>query len=296
MFSSWQFWVGYALCVVLAVVLTDVFTRRGLAESLERPIEPGFGPPCTLWQAWKLFCSFFWERMLLLGVTVSCAFRLYLGDWNMVDFWVMVAIIAFFPFQEYLTHRFLLHHPPIVIFGKRYETIIALVHRVHHRDPWHMQRAINPPVAIVLYAIGLPLLFCPFFKLPHAMTGVAGSWLVLLVYEWIHLLIHTSHVPRNWLFKRIWRNHRLHHFKSEHFWYNVSTYGVDLLLHTQPTPQSIPTSPTCLTLDERESQEPETATNSPPAIRQPNRRWRSPAKQTNSVKRAARSGLGHKAV
>ena len=117
-----------------------------------------------------------------------------------------------------------------------------------------MERAINPPLAVALYAVGLPVVFFPFLSKPQAMTGVAASWVVLLAYEWIHLLIHTSHVPRNWLFKRIWRNHRLHHFKSEHYWFNVSTYGVDGLLGTQPSPKSVPTSTTCLSLDDAETQ------------------------------------------
>lgn len=38
---------------------------------------------------------FFWERMSLRGVTVSCAFRLYFGEWNRADLWVMAAIIAY---------------------------------------------------------------------------------------------------------------------------------------------------------------------------------------------------------
>lgn len=256
MFQSWSARFLYLGFAAAALILTAVCTRRGLKESLERPIVPGFGPPCTLWQAWKLFCSFFWERMLLAGVAISCSLRLWMGAWRPLDLVIVGGVVAAFPFVEYFSHMFLLHRPPLVLFGRRFESLVALVHRVHHRDPWHMERAINPPVALVLYAVGLPILFFPLFKAPQAMTGIAASWLVLLVYEWIHLLIHTSHVPRNPIFKRIWRNHRLHHFKNEHYWYNVSTLGIDALLGTQPSPSEVPTSPTCLTLDEREADAP----------------------------------------
>ena len=249
MLGTWQFRVVYNLAFILSLYLTARLTRPGLERTLARPIVRGFGPPCTLWQAWKLFCSFFWERVLLIGVGAACAFRLWMGHWQPVDLLIAALVAAFFPFQEYFTHRFLLHQHPWMPFGRHRESIIALVHRVHHRDPWHMQRAINPPVAIVWYAYGLPFLFFPWLPLPQAMTAVASFWIVLLIYEWIHLLIHTSHVPRNWLYKRIWTNHRLHHFKNEHFWFNVSTYGVDLLMQTGPPVERVSTSATCLTLD-----------------------------------------------
>jgi len=254
MFSCWQYDAIYLIFAGLLLVATALLTRPGLHKSLDRPVERGFGPPCSLWQAWKLFCSLFWERMLLIGTLVSCAARLsFSNNWSLGDLWMVVAIVAIFPFQEYLTHKYLLHRPPVVIFGYRWESVIALVHRVHHRDPWHMERAINPPIAVVLYAVGLPVIFFPFFEPARALTGIAASWLVLLAYEWTHLLIHTSYAPNNWLFKRIWRNHRLHHFKNEHYWFNVSTYGVDSLLGTAPSPGGLPTSSTCLSLDPSEA-------------------------------------------
>ena len=250
MLGTWQFRLVYNTAFILSLYLTVRLTRPGLERTLARPIARGFGPPCTLWQAWKLFCSFFWERVLLIGVGAACAWRLWLGHWQPVDLLIAAVVAAFFPFQEYFTHRFLLHQHPWMPFGSataNRSSRQVLVHRVHHRDPWHMQRAINPPVAIVWYAYGLPFLFFPWLPLPQAMTAVASFWVVLLIYEWIHLLIHTSHVPRNWLYKRIWTNHRLHHFKNEHFWFNVSTYGVDLLLATGPPLDEVPTSATCLT-------------------------------------------------
>jgi hypothetical protein len=252
MFSSWHGRVAYLIFAALALGLTARLTRPGLEETLNRPIVRGFGPPCSLWQAWKLFCGFFWEQMLLAGVVVSCSIRVALGQWHPTDLLIAAGVVVVFPFQEYLSHKYLLHRPPKVLNRSR-ESLVALVHRAHHRDPWHMERAINPPVAVILYAVGLPVIFFPLLARPQAMTGVAASWLVLLWYEWVHLLIHTSHVPRNALFKRIWRNHRLHHFKNEHFWYNVSTYGVDSLLHTKPHPASVPTSQSCLTLDDSEA-------------------------------------------
>jgi sterol desaturase/sphingolipid hydroxylase (fatty acid hydroxylase superfamily) len=238
---------------IVVMLVTARLSRRGLEQSLQRPIQRGFGPPCTLWQAWCLFCSLFWERVLLSCVAVACALRLTLGHWRLADIMIAASVAAGFPFAEYFIHRYVLHGWPGWRRGDRRESVSALVHRVHHRDPWHMERAQNPPIAVIGYAVGLPILWFPLLPLPQGMTGVACSWLVLLVYEWTHLLIHTSYKPRNWLFKRIWRNHRLHHFKNEYYWFNVSTLGVDALLHTAPPPGAIPTSETCMTLDEQET-------------------------------------------
>jgi hypothetical protein len=259
MFSNWYERSAYVCFAALALLMTAIWTRPGLEAALHEPIKPGFGPPCTLWQAWKLFCSFIWERVLLGGTIIAISIRLVLGDWKPVDVLIVSAIVIAFPFQEYFTHKYLLHRPTRNFLGQRAESVAALVHRVHHRNPWCMQRAINPPIAVVFYAVGLPILFFPFLAPPQAMTGIAASWIVLLAYEWIHLLIHTSHVPRNRLYKRIWRNHRLHHFKNEHYWFNVSTIGVDAILGTQPELAEVPTSKTCLSLDQSR----EAASNGP---------------------------------
>jgi hypothetical protein len=253
LFASWTGRVGYVVCGLIILMVTARLSRRGLDESLQRPIERGFGPPCTLWRVWRQFLGLLWERVLLGCTVISCVVRVSLGRWTLIDAALAGVVIAIFPFLEYSIHRYLLHRWTRVWPGSNIDSIAALVHKVHHRDPWHMERAANPPFAVVGYAVGLPVVWFPFLAPPQAMTGIACSWLVFLCYEWIHLLIHTSYVPRSWLFKRIWRNHRLHHFKNEHYWFNVSTYGVDALLKTDPSPKAVLTSATCLTLDEAEA-------------------------------------------
>ena len=60
---------------------------------------------------------------------------------------------------------------------------------------------------------------------------------VLLVYEWTHYVIHSDYTPRTRAYKAIWRNHRLHHYKNEHYWFSVTTSGTsDRLLGTLPRP------------------------------------------------------------
>jgi hypothetical protein len=72
--------------------------------------------------------------------------------------------------------------------------------------------------------------------------------LLTLHYELIHFLIHTRVQPRTALYRTLWRNHRLHHFKSEHYWYGVTRIEGDWLLGTAPVAKDVTTSSTCRAL------------------------------------------------
>ena len=50
----------------------------------------------------------------------------------------------------------------------------------------------------------------------------------------------------------MWRNHRLHHYKNEHYWFTVTTAGTaDRLFGTFPDPAGVPKSPTARALHGR---------------------------------------------
>ena len=61
-------------------------------------------------------------------------------------------------------------------------------------------------------------------------------------------MVHTRYRPRSWLYDRMWRNHRLHHFMNEHYWYGVTMLSGDRLLSTGPDRKSVEPSLTCRTL------------------------------------------------
>ncbi len=44
-------------------------------------------------------------------------------------------------------------------------------------------------------------------------------------YEWTHYLIHTDYKPKTRVYRAIWRNHRNHHYKNEHYWFTVTSSG-----------------------------------------------------------------------
>jgi sterol desaturase/sphingolipid hydroxylase (fatty acid hydroxylase superfamily) len=66
-----------------------------------------------------------------------------------------------------------------------------------------------------------------------------------LGYEWTHYLIHSDYKPKTRLYRAIWRNHRNHHYKNEHYWFTVTSSGTaDRVLRTYPDPSTVENSPT----------------------------------------------------
>jgi hypothetical protein len=81
-----------------------------------------------------------------------------------------------------------------------------------------------------------------------ALTAGLTGFSMLLVYEWTHFLIHTTYQPRTKTYRRIWRAHRWHHFRNEHYWFGVTIHTADRLLGTYPDKEAVELSPTARTL------------------------------------------------
>lgn len=82
----------------------------------------------------------------------------------------------------------------------------------------------------------------------HWASGVLSFTIAAMIYEWTHDLTHTRYRRRSAFYRRIWRNHRMHHFKSERYWHAFTVPWVDTIFGTDPDPASVPKSPTVRTL------------------------------------------------
>lgn len=133
-----------------------------------------------------------------------------------------------FTFTEYVVHRYLFHSTKSsdkINFSYR-------LHHIHHDHPSDKKRLALPlpvglVVASVLYFIFWLLLgnYTPFF-FPGFIIGYA-------LYLLIHYLIHTRRPPNN-IFKILWRNHNIHHFKDDTKAYGVTSPFWDILFRTTP--------------------------------------------------------------
>ena len=195
----------------------------------------------TLGEARRLFVTKPTARILTVYVLLTAAARVAVGDVTWVDAVVAGGILAFEPLTEWLVHVHLLH--------ARRDFAMAVKNRAHHADPRNLDILFIPMRVIVLAPVlgfGLPLaLRAP---LGVALTAGLTGFSMLLAYEWTHFLIHTPYQPRTALYRRIWRAHRWHHFRNEHYWFGVTIHTADRLLGTYPDKDAVELSPTARSL------------------------------------------------
>ncbi|BBZ76098.1 fatty acid hydroxylase [Mycolicibacterium anyangense] len=188
----------------------------------------------------------------ILGGALAAALiaRVTVGDWQPTDILVPVATAAVFPFFEWLIHVVVLHWRPRRVGRFVVDPILARKHREHHVAPRDIP-LVFIPLQSLIGALFSALLIA-LLAFPRTAMGLTFLVTILafgLLYEWCHYLIHTDYKPRGVVYRAIWRDHRLHHFKNEHYWFGVTTPGTaDRVLRTYPDPAQVPTSPTAKNL------------------------------------------------
>ena len=103
------------------------------------------------------------------------------------------------------------------------------------------------PLAVAI-GCGLAALIPGPLPLGVPVTMLLTGYVLVGAYEWVHFLIHTAHRPRSRYYRSIWRNHRLHHFKNEHYWHGITNTVADHVLHTAPDQRDVPRSRNARTL------------------------------------------------
>ena len=196
----------------------------------------------------------FWKHPSpwMIGATLAAALaaRIVVGDWQITDAVVTGAMVALFPFYEWIVHVFVLHWRPRRLGPLMIDPLLARKHRAHHNDPRDIPLIFIPAktlLSVVPLTVAIALLAFP--RLGLGLTFLAFLSLLGICYEWTHYLIHSDYKPKTGLYRAIWRNHRQHHFKNEHYWFTVTSSGTaDRVLRTYPDPASVATSPTAKNL------------------------------------------------
>jgi hypothetical protein len=195
---------------------------------------------------------------LLGAVLLALAARAVQGAFSWRDLVMIAGLVAVTPFVEWTIHVYLLHAQPFTLFGRKVELLSAREHRAHHEAPGVLEGVLIPVyavlvflvmIAVVNWALSFPIavvLGGP--RLAYATTGVLTSFAILAAYEWTHFLIHTPHRARWRYYKAIWRNHRLHHYKNERYWFGVTSTVGDRVIGTLPDQRSVARSATARSL------------------------------------------------
>lgn len=206
----------------------------------------------TLDHAWREFRANRSPKIIALAIAAAGALRIALGDLTWRDAVAAAGMLVVYPFGEWAIHVHLLHLKPFRFRGRRVELPTAKAHREHHEAPNHLGLILLAPLeAAALLALAVPVVLAVFsiFLPLRALVSAAFTGYVLIgIYEWTHFLIHTAYRPRSAVYRGIWRNHRLHHFKNEHYWHGITNTFADHVLGTAPDQKDVPRSRTARSL------------------------------------------------
>src|SRR5262249_40481838 len=151
-----------------------------------------------------------------------------------------------------------LHWRPRRLGRLRIDPLLARKHREHHADPRDVPLIFIPwQVLIWLVVSYTAIAVFAFPPLGLGLPFLSTLGLLGIGYEWTHYLIHSDYRPKTRIYRAIWRNHRLHHYKNEHYWFTVTSAGTaDRVLGTYPDPATVEASPTVRDLHAREASAP----------------------------------------
>lgn len=201
----------------------------------------------TLADAWREFCKHPSPWMIGATFVGALAARIAVGDWQITDALVPLVMLALFPFYEWIIHVFILHWRPKRFGRLMIDPLLSREHRAHHVDPRSIPLIFIPWKSLVSWVLPLTIAasLLAFPRLGMGLTYLVVIGALGLGYEWTHYLIHTDYKPKTRVCRAIWRNHRNHHYKNEHYWFTVTSSGTaDRVLRTYPDPATIENSPT----------------------------------------------------
>ena len=196
----------------------------------------------------------FWKHpspwIIAATLVAALVARVAVGDWQITDAIVPVVMIAGFPFLEWVIHVFILHWRPRRVGGVTVDSLLARKHRDHHVDPRDVPLIFIPWQSLLwVVATDIAISLLAFPRPGMGLTFLAFLTVLGIGYEWSHYLIHSDYKPKTTVYRAIWRHHRLHHFKNEHYWFTVTSAGTaDRILRTSPAPATVATSATAKNL------------------------------------------------
>ncbi|MBJ8346283.1 sterol desaturase family protein [Antrihabitans sp. YC2-6] len=214
--------------------------------STRTPIRKNFSLQDARREFWRHPSPWMISGTLVAALTA----RIIVGDWQISDALVPLVMLAVFPFFEWVVHVTILHWKPRHVAGLTVDPLLSRKHREHHVNPRDIPLIFIPWKALFwILPVALAISVFAFPRIGLGLTYLTFVATLGIVYEWTHYLIHSDYKPKGRIYKAIWRNHRNHHYKNEHYWFTVTSSGTaDRVLGTCPKPEDVPSSPTAKNL------------------------------------------------
>lgn len=140
---------------------------------------------------------------------------------------IAVVLVLLRSFLEWFFHRCIWHVRPA-----RLGNPIAAAHRWHHEHPDDPEGVVfGWQGVLALYLLALSVC-SPVTGIPPAVAVADGFMLLLLIYEWFHVLAHSNVAPGSPWLSQIIANHRRHHDGAWDACFGVSSTLADKVLGT----------------------------------------------------------------
>lgn len=209
----------------------------------------GTDSPTTWAQAFVVYQRQGSVRLIAAFLLAALLGRLFLAPWIWLDMLAIVSAVVVWPLLEWFLHRYLLHAKPWKLGPWLIDPDYARKHREHHAKPW-LAKLTFLPIYVPLLLAPLLLVIAALSSVPTiAFSVLIGLGLAALNYEWTHWIVHTRIQPKSTYYKRVFHNHRMHHFRHEGYWFSFMLPALDRFLGTGPDHSLVQPSGTARNLE-----------------------------------------------
>lgn len=147
----------------------------------------------------------------------------------------VVAVLIFYPFVEYVIHRWVFHNRFLFQYPLT-ARFWRLLHYHHHLDPNDADIIFGPPhyMLLIMMVACIPLGWLVGGPAGSAAAAVTGLW-ILPLYEYFHAGAHMVPEPRTAYGRMLRKMHMFHHYHSERGNYGVTSPIADMVFGTYYT-------------------------------------------------------------
>ncbi len=132
--------------------------------------------------------------------------------------WSFLIGLILFTWVEYNIHRYVFHISTSTPLRKKIQFII---HGIHHEFPKDKERLAMPPLLSLFIAYML-LSLSKLIIGDFCYSFMAGFIIGYVIYISVHYIVH-AFAPPHTIFKVLWINHAIHHYKNSNIAFGVSS-------------------------------------------------------------------------
>lgn len=198
----------------------------------------------------RVIKEFFLQHDIIIMIGIMVAFFILLQEQIFTGTAILSFVfgVIFYTVNEYVTHRFIFHLKP-----PKNPSLLKLLKRLHYDHHVYPDdlRLLFLPVwySLPLFIICLSVLYFFTENITIVLSFGIGMIVMLLVYEWKHYIAHRPIRPLTRFGRWLKKQHILHHYKNENYWFGVSNPFYDFLFGTYKEGKDVKLSETARNLE-----------------------------------------------